>query len=106
MVLLNRLLVDCGFSPVLMERTDIFGGAFSEIELVAAIELGFRKFAHEVNLAPPVLDELVVDQLGIALLEVPADDEPRLLLTTPVSTAPVSKEPVLKDLVSKELASV
>lgn len=51
MVLLNRLLIDCGFSPVLMDRTDIFGGAFSEIELVRALELGFKKFAREVNLA-------------------------------------------------------
>ena len=51
MVLLNRLLIDCGFSPVLMNRTDIFGGAFSEKELVAALEVGFQAFAIEVGLA-------------------------------------------------------
>lgn len=59
MVLLNRLLVDCGFSPVLMNRTDIFGGAFSEKELVAAIEVGFQAFATQVRLAHFDLDDLV-----------------------------------------------
>jgi len=60
MVLLNRLLRDCDFSPVLMNRTDIFGGAFSETELVAAIEDGFRAFRAQVQLAHLDLDDLVV----------------------------------------------
>lgn len=59
MVLLNRLLVDCGFSPVLMNRTDIFGGAYSEKELVAAIEVGFAAFAAQVRLAHTNFDDLV-----------------------------------------------
>ncbi len=67
MVLLNRLLVDCGFPPVLMNRTDIFGGAFSEKELVAAIETGFRAFRTHVQLAHLDLGHLVV-------LHVPEED--------------------------------
>jgi len=47
MLLLNRLLVDCGFSPVVMERTDIFGGGWSADELVLAIEAGLMRFAIE-----------------------------------------------------------
>jgi hypothetical protein len=51
MVLLNRLLIDRGFSPVMMHRTDIFGGAYSGRELVTEIENGLRTFADEVDKA-------------------------------------------------------
>jgi hypothetical protein len=51
MVLLDRLLVDAGFSPVIMDKTDIFGGNSSVDELVAAIRTGLNAFALAVGLA-------------------------------------------------------
>ena len=53
MVLLNRLLVDCGFPPVLMNRTDIFGGAFSEKELVRRDRGRLPGLRHPGATGPP-----------------------------------------------------
>jgi hypothetical protein len=62
MVLLNRLLTDAGFSPVLMNRTDIFGGAYSADELAAALETGITAFALRVQLAHVDFDGLLVSE--------------------------------------------
>jgi hypothetical protein len=61
MVLLNRLLVDAGFTPVLMNRTDIFGGAYSADELATAIQRGIVAFAAEVQWAHLAFPALVAD---------------------------------------------
>lgn len=53
MVLLDRLLVDAGFAPVIMQRTDIFGGAYTADELVAAIEVGLQAFQAAIAAAHP-----------------------------------------------------
>jgi hypothetical protein len=74
MVLLNRLLIDCGFTPVLMNRTDIFGGAFSEIELVRALEVGFKSFAQEVNLAHLDLEAPVEAPFEEGIVEAPRSE--------------------------------
>jgi len=56
MLLLNRLLVDAGFSPVIMQRTEIFGGSFTADQLANSIEEGMRRFGNEVTAAqPPVV---------------------------------------------------
>jgi len=57
MVLLNRLMIDAGFHPVIMQRTDIFGGECSADELVEAIRIGLEAFQREVAMAHPGLGQ-------------------------------------------------
>ena len=45
MTLLNKFLIEEGFSPVIMESTAVFGGAFSVEQLVGQVTRGMRHFS-------------------------------------------------------------
>jgi len=60
MLLLNRLLVEEGFPPVIMDDTSIFGGGFTASQLIGQVRRGVSNFGKAsglgVNLGPAKRD--------------------------------------------------
>jgi hypothetical protein len=93
MVLLNRLLVDCRLGPVLLNRTDIFGGAYTADELVAEIRKGLDAFQARVAAAHPPAKKAPEKSA-----EKPPDTPPKVVLPPEASATPESAAKVLATL--------